>query len=179
MKKIKYIIILVIVIIIGIGLMIFFINKNQDESNQTYEHSEEIEEIIESKKDEVNILKNRDDFYTIENCINRYLNYLAIGDKEAIIQILDEEYKNQKGITDENVMTQLNNTGKHNIFKAKKIYIKEKSIEEKEYYVSGKIREDQINEHGEESDFTITVKTYQDIYSIIPECNYFESETDI
>ena len=76
-------------------------------------------------------------------------------------------------------MTQLNNTGKHNIFKAKKIYIKEKSIEEKEYYVSGKIREDQINEHGEESDFTITVKTYQDIYSIIPECNYFESETDI
>lgn len=173
MKRLKIFIIIILILIVILFLIASFVLKEEKDENEEGRNLQ----VIEPNTNAV-LVTNRNDFYTIERCINRYLNYLSMNDEESIMQILDETYKKDNSITQSNVMSQLKKQEGDVIFKAKKMYVKENSLEEKEYYVYGKIREDNINERGEEKDFTITVKTNIDTYSIIPDCNYFNNEEE-
>ena len=63
----KYNIMLVVVLIICLGILIFILNKNNNKINNNDIENKEIYSLV----------NDYNDFFTIENCANKYYNYLS------------------------------------------------------------------------------------------------------
>ena len=86
----KYNIMLVVVLIICLGILIFILNKNNNKINNNDIENKEIYSLV----------NDYNDFFTIENCANKYYNYLSNNDMDSIDKLLDEDnemynYKNK------------------------------------------------------------------------------------
>ncbi len=166
-KKIRLMIIVSVVIAIIIGIILIILLKEQN--NQLEENSitniEEIEELAQ-RQEKLHVETNRNRFYIIKNCINKFYNsYQCLNvsnldiklmdeelDIEATIKqhekeiyaMLDKEYINYKGITLDNVSNVLGKIGKATVA-VDKIYTKD--LENSEYicFVEGRIIEKNSN----------------------------------
>lgn len=121
----KIIIFLVILVIIIISILVIVLNINKDTENQV---ENDLNTIVEEPKDVDNtlaVVNDRNEFYEVSTCINKFYLYLtntnndenAIIDeeaeanikeqenlqKEAIYNILDERYISFKNITEDNI----------------------------------------------------------------------------
>ena len=72
-------------------------NKILNEGNSTETPvNEEITHTIER-------VTNRDMFYTVSSCVEKYLDLITVKDSEKIYNLLANEYKSQFNITQENI----------------------------------------------------------------------------
>lgn len=100
--KNKYNVILLGVFIISLIILVIILNLNNKENN--------IKE--DNIKGTYSLVKDYNDFYTIENCANKYYGYLGSNNLDNLNKLLDEEYKNNNQFTnnyiDKNVGIKIN-----------------------------------------------------------------------
>ena len=87
--KNKYNVILLGVFIISLVILVIILNLNNKENN--------IKE--DNVKETYSLVKDYNDFYTIENCANKYYGYLGSNNLDNLNKLLDEEYKNNNQFT--------------------------------------------------------------------------------
>lgn len=166
MKKniLIYIIILLIIIVIAI---LTVMNKIQD--NDVQEQSNIIVE--DSKDKKIEKVKSTSAYFTVQSCVDKYVNYVASKDIDSILKILDSEYIIENNITKDNVLEKVENISGLLIFQAKEMYVEEVDTDNKIYYVSGILKEDGLEAYTTiDNDFYITVNMdfSNNIFSIIP-----------
>lgn len=139
MKDKKSLIILISVLIIVIIAVLIIINKlKKDEENLEFTKQENPEltttlDIIE--------LENEKEFFTVEECINKYFGILDANNANGVYSLLNDKYIEQNKINDSNVLQRVYQLkGGFEEFIVKDIYYREVSYDtEYQYYIYGEI----------------------------------------
>ena len=135
-------IILLIVMVAIFAILILSKSKNDDEVK-------------------IELVNNYSNFFTVDDCVNRYINYISDEESEKLMNVLNKEYIKDNNININNVLNILDNVnlrGSNTIFKAKKMYQKILNTNTIEYYVYGKLIKDNLDEDELISDYYIIVK---------------------
>lgn len=106
MKNLRKIIIMLIILLIifalilGVVIILFLNNETSSDNVDSADYSVTLSTTIEPVNDYNN-------YYTVNNAIVMYFNYIYEKNSEAICDILEEEYQNNHNITPENVLEQV------------------------------------------------------------------------
>lgn len=161
-NKLLNIIIIIVLIIIFLILAILFINTNP---KKEYE-PEQTKAVVK----EVERVQNHNDFFTVANCVDKYITYLTTKEKDILYSYLDEEYRQKNGITKENIYSYINTLDDYYKFKAKEMYVCKLQDTILQYYVYGTITVETTVNDNKETPFYVSVKLdkVNDTFSIIP-----------
>lgn len=151
--KSKLIAISLVIITIVVVVITFIIDNNKEEKNN-----------------DILIVTNASNFYTVNSCLYRTITYLSSSDKESLLRLLSEEYKEKNGITQENVMDLFFDVTETSTFVSEKMYYEYITKDINKYYVQGHIQENQIFD-GE----LLTKQDYDAVYFIV----YLDSNKNI
>lgn len=122
------------------------------------------------KQNKITEVKNYSEFYTVSNSANLYLSYLSSSNKDSVYAILDNDYKDKKGITKDNVIEKLNDV--KDIVPALRVnnmYEEKLSKYNKKYYLKAN-----LIDNGEEYKIIrdyyliVTIDSKNNTYSITP-----------
>lgn len=179
----KKIIVALIIIIIVILISIIILKSNIKKNNQNIMHevTEEYEEFLSNLElNSINILEDRDTFFTVASCIDKYLISIFNQNGTDIYNLIDKSYLDEFSITEGNILEKTERYNELQIFNAKKIYELNENETISVYYVYGKIRDDAEELDTKRSDFYITVKLdkVNRTYSIMPKGYMFSSKLD-
>jgi hypothetical protein len=159
MKKIEikdYILIgLLIMLLIILFIVVEKSNKTSINNQDTINYSE---------------VSNASTFLTIELCANRYIDSLGTSSVSDLMKLLDEQYKEDNFITEDNVLDRLDQISGNYNFNAKKILQESLDNNYIRYYVYGLLRQDIINEYDYGTDYYLIITVNQDdyLYSVLP-----------
>ena len=175
MKKVIIAIIAIILILIIILGVIFLINSKEkvngnEETKGTINSGEPIKNKIEK-------VTNRDMFFTVASCVEKYLNMTTKKENEKLYNLLYDEYKDEFKITTENIQNYVDYHQEYQIFKAKQMYKLEQYSNNK-YFVYGKIKDDTEYSSNKETDYYITVimDPMNKTFSIMPNGFMFSND---
>lgn len=154
-KKKKNITIVLTVITIIIYVGIFFILDEEEK---------------EKSKLSAEIVTNYSEFYTVNACASKYINFLITKDKDALLNVLSDEYKNKNRITSLNVVDALPIIAPESGFAANRMYYEKLKDGINKYYISG-----YLEAGGEESDERNRTVSYLIVY-LDKENNLFSIE---
>ena len=144
--KSKLLTIIVVIVTILVVVFNYLYNKSQKED---------------IKKD-INIVTNYSNFYTVNSCLYRTVTYISLKDKETLMKLISEEYKNNNEITLNNILNLFPNIDENSTFEAKKMYYENMKGNLVKFYVYGHIKDNQILD-----DFEVTKLNYQNVYFIV------------
>lgn len=122
------------------------------------------------KQNKITEVKNYSEFYTVSNSANLYLSYLSSSNKDSVYAILDNDYKDKKEITKDNVIEKLNDV--KDIVPALRVnnmYEEKLSKYNKKYYLKAN-----LIDNGEEYKIIrdyyliVTIDSKNNTYSITP-----------
>lgn len=175
MREKKKIIISIIIILFLIlaSILLMYSSKNKEKNESDTKLPEENTHIssyyYENSKN--NVVTNRNDFFTVQSCVNNYIIYLTQKDTESLYKLLDKSYIEQFGITESNILEHVENLSGNIIFKAKRMYFEEINESFYKYYVIGEIFENYIDEKLKSmGEFKVTVNMDIEnmLFSIVP-----------
>lgn len=161
----KMIILLIIILLIIMGITIYIVYQNRGQVVHGVDEQEDTDMYEPEKM--LQLVKNRNNFYVIKNCITKYYTYCqtmnasTTSDQaeqqrsaEIVYNLLDEEYRNFKNITKDNVLDVVGilNTSVINV---NNMYVSERTYNMSVYIVEGTLRE---QTSGTISDFKVMVK---------------------
>ena len=165
MKKIIFVISIIIILILIAIYGILNNNKNEGYINNigADEYNMELDTNIQ-------LVKGKNEFFTVASCFDKYIYYVSSKDKESITKLLNPQYKDKFHINKDNVMEHVEKFDVYYKFKAEKMYYKEKTEDISIYYVFGDLVEDGIDDIGGPQDYYVTVILNTDnmTYSIMP-----------
>ena len=142
-KLTAIILVIITVIVVTSSFIINLINKNE-------------------KKNDINIVTNYSNFYTVNSCLYRLLTYISTNDTESLILVLDSKYKKQNNINKSNVMNFFQNVGSDSTFVSKKMYYQNINDNITKYYVYGVIEKNEFSE-----EYSIDNSETKDAYFIV------------
>lgn len=129
-------------------------------------------QIFSSKeKSEIEIVTSTSKFYTVSNCVYRYITYLQSQDVESLISVLDNSYKKSNGISKKNVIDKLDKLDSNYNFEARKMYQEILNDYETKYYVYGYLTEelmDEVNSSKQDYYVIVTLNSKKKTFSITP-----------
>ena len=119
---------------------------------------------------DIEIVTSTSKFYTVSNCVYRYITYLQSKDVDSLILLLDNSYKKSNNISKENVLDKLDKLDSTYNFEGRKMYQQEITENTTKYYVYGYLREETINNDGNKQDFyiVVTLNNKDKTFSITP-----------
>lgn len=163
-KILKITSIIVLIIILLILLILTILSINSKTQKQTIEKGPE-------KQKEIVIVQNRNDFFTVANCVDKYITYLTTKEKEILYNYLDEEYKKENNITMDNIYLYVKTFDDYYKFKAKEMYVCKISNTLSQYYVYGTLTIESTGDDEQEIPFYISVKLDKanNTFSVIPD----------
>ena len=91
MKDKQNIWIILLVIVTALVVIINFISKKEEKIDNN-----------------IQIVKNYSNFYTVNSCMYRVINHLAEKDAKSLTLLIDEKYKKDNKITEKNVLSNFN-----------------------------------------------------------------------
>lgn len=147
MKKKSFLIIIIIFLIISVAIIlnnIFKINNKEITEINNIIMEDNKEEIVDAKNLET--VKSATAYFTVQSCVNKYINYLSNKDKENIIILLDSDYLEKNNINEENVLEKIEEIPENTLFEAEKMYVEIISDDVNKYYVSGILKEDNFEQ---------------------------------
>jgi len=135
-----------------------------------------------SKTDEIKVryVDNPTMFFTVENCVNKYIGLITAKDSEALYNVIDEDYREENEITVYNVLA--NNKSLDGNYSFMSSAMLEDKKEKHKYYVKGYLVEEVMNDDSfsnEKIEYSLIVKldvtnnTYSVILSEVGE--YFDA----
>lgn len=166
MKKVKIaIIILVILSIIGLVVFLEFQKANNKDEISNIAQQEILEEKV--KYDAV---KNTAMYFTVESCIDTYINYIQHADKTPLYKILDSSYLEKNNVTEDNVLDNVEAIPEGSDLDIQKMLIVSGEEEDlQQYYVYGLLRNNSGQEINEPKMYlTVNIDIGNMIFSIIP-----------
>ena len=108
-----------------------------------------ITSIIDSNKNKVHyetqIVTNYIDFYTVNSCLYRVITYIENKDTDALMLILNDNYKKDKKVNSSNIYSFLPNVENNSTFVSKKMYYKKINSNIKKFYVYGQIAKEEMD----------------------------------
>jgi len=159
MKKVKSILILLIILVILIlitMMTILLLNTDKIRQKDGTIHNGTKNNIVfdddnqpdapEERETAENItrLNHSNTFFSIEKCIHRYFVYLRAGNSKAVAEIIEESYKNAKGINEKNALNVLRGDipydGKYVV---KEIYVREDNYKPI-YFIVGTLEKNSV-----------------------------------
>lgn len=156
--SLKQLLIILAVILLVLGIIsIVKKSKNNDTNTET-----EIK---------LETVKDYSTFFTVENCINKYINALSNSNGEDAFNLLTNEYKNLKSINKDNVDEKLDYLDGNYVYEARNIFEKNIDNNIKEYYIYGLLKEDVLGGYDtgkdlyyqviiEDESYTFTLRPY-------------------
>jgi len=117
------------------------------------------------------LLNNYSRFFVVSNSANSYINFLARGDAESLMILLDDEYISRNNLTRNNVLQHLDTLdGEFYNFQARKIYQEQLSRSMMRYYIHGHLSESLIDQWVEPTIYylILTLDTNNFTFSITP-----------
>lgn len=171
---------IIIIILISIIILNNYVEKNEQNVMHEVTEEEYNEFLANLELNSINILEDRDTFFTVASCVDKYLINIFNQDGTSIYNLIDNSYINEFSVTESNVLEKVEKYNELQIFNPKKIYELNQSEKISVYYVYGKIRDDIEEGNSEQSDFYITVKLdkVNRTYAIMPQGYMFSSELD-
>ncbi len=176
-KKIIIIVIILLLIITCILLGYLLSNKNKV-SNEVIESFSENEIHISSyysnineEENKIEPVKDRNDFFTVQSCVNKYLIYVTQKDTSNLYKLLDERYIKEFNITEQNILDHVEDLSGDAMFKAKKMYYEKIAENVYTYYISGEVAESYMGEeepNKEEMNITVNTDINNMTFSIVP-----------
>lgn len=128
-KYILAITLVIAVVILGV-YKIFFEDKGQEG------------EKIDTKT--ISVVKDNSRFFTVASCVSKYINLLSIDDKESVLILLNNKFKDENSITIDNMYNYVTPINGTKSFSPKKMYEQRLSKSVYKYYVYGYIEEETI-----------------------------------
>ena len=152
--KSKLTALVLVILTIAVVIVTFIIDNNTKEKNDN----------------DILIVKNASNFYTVNSCLYRTITYISSNDSESLLLLLSEEYKEKNKITQENVMDLFFDVTETSTFVSEKMYYEYVSENINKYYVQGYIQENQLFD-----DELLTKQDYETVYFIV----YLDSNKNI
>lgn len=144
-SKLTAIILVVITLVVVVGTFIFDKINKKDESNN------------------IEIVTNYSNFYTVNSCLYRVITYLSTNDKDSLMLVLNDNYKNKNSINRENVLDLFTSVDLDSTFVSNKMYYQEINGNITKYYVSGSIEKNQLYD-GDYTNNLVSEQTYFIVY---------------
>ena len=133
------------------------------------------ETIEETKKEELAIVKNYSNFYTVNSCLYRTITYASSKESDNLLLLLTDEYVKKNKITKENVLTLFQNVNENSTFVSEKMYYSLLDDSITKYYVKGYIQsnviyqDEKLNKSSENPVyFIVYLDSFNNIFSIEP-----------
>lgn len=135
--------------------------------------------IIDSRKDkennEINIVTNYSNFYTVNSCLYRVITYLSTKNIDDLMLVIDDKYKEENNITKENILSIFDSVEENSTFVSKKMYYQNLNDNITKYYVYGYIEKNQLYDgfatnklQNKEMYFIVYIDSKNKIFSIEP-----------
>ena len=122
MKDKQNLLVVLLVIVTALVVIINFITKEEK-----------------TEENNIQIVTNYSNFYTVNSCVYRALNHLALKDSDSLLLLINENYKKNNKITKDNVLSKFKDVSQDSTFKSKKMYFEELKSGITKYYVYGEI----------------------------------------
>ena len=121
-------------------------------------------------KNNITIVTSTSKFYTVSNCVYRYITYLQAKDTDSLLLLLDNKYKKNNKIDNNNILDKISYLDGLYNFEARKMYEEKLNDNITRYYVYGYLVEEKIDDIGSVSDYyvIVTLDTKNKIFSITP-----------
>ena len=129
-SKLTAIILVIITLVVVISSFIFDNKNSVDETGK------------------IKIVTNYSNFYTVNSCVYRAINYISSNNKENLLLILNDSYKKEKKINETNILNVFESIGENSTFVPKKMYYQEINENITKYYVYGNVQQNQIFDDG-------------------------------
>lgn len=127
------------------------------------------------KKNNIHIVKNYSNFYTVNSCLYRVTTYISSKDTESLTLTLSENYKKRNKVTTSNVLEFFDNIASDYTFVSKKMYYQVINKNLTKYYVYGIFEKNQLFEDEDLSKvdtkdayFIVYLNSSSKIFSIEP-----------
>lgn len=148
-KIIAIILVILVIVVLGINL---FTNK-----------SEKIDTSIK-------ILEERNRFFEVSNCVDKYIKYVSLKDIDSIYTLFSAKYKEENNITKENIINYIPNLNGNFSFSATRIYKQQLNEKTFKYYVKGYYTQEIMDNFSPRIDFNVIVYMYPEnmTFSIEP-----------
>lgn len=141
MKKYKdYIVIIVILLLIFVSISVLF---NLDKKTDNVDENVYV------------IEQDYSNFFTVNSCINKYIQFLVSKDTSSLLKVIDKKYITDNNLNESNVINSLGELNGIYNFVSKEMYKQNKNDIE-EYYVKGILQEE-----GMESILSTTEQYYK------------------
>lgn len=152
-------------IAIALGVLAIFIGinlyGNYKKSKEEFMISEEKQPVLDNSR-----------YMTVINCINKFINYVQIGNKDNILLLLNEEYKNDYNVDVNNLNNFIPNLSSDGIYSysGEEMYYKQISENVTEYYVVGNIEQTTYENVPIKTPYNITIVLYENklVFSVKP-----------
>jgi len=192
MKAIKIVTILLIIVVIIISVVLIIISKNKKEEEifagiDVPDHGKEAYQGV------VKPVTESNDFYIVENCINKYISYAHLNiekgydeetgepslaviyeideeteKKQAIYDLLDKDFISENNITSDNIYNYIEYSNKDLGFEAVKMNKLEDAVDDVEgFSVYGKIRDIENGRFAYQY-FVVKIDTNKNTFCIYP-----------
>lgn len=110
------------------------------------------------------VVNNPSNFFTIENCVNKFINVIYKKETDNIMTLLNDEYINDHGVNKENVYNYIPKLNGKTTFQAKKIY-----KDNTKYYVYGYLMEETIDSLNIMDNYYVIINiSEKNIFDITP-----------
>ena len=155
---------IIIILVIALAILslngIFNKNKNLSQDEKDFK-------IIYNQLLEV---KDKDTFFTVKACADKYLYEVYYKNKENIFDLLSQKYIDKNQITQGNVLTKIDNYDYPQILDIDYMYELHNSEDVSTYYIVGTIRDDIYEEETTPIDFNIAIQldVITRTFSVIP-----------
>lgn len=186
MKKIKILIVVIIILIISIAVLLINIkNTNNNNNNEIETNTELVVENYEENTQEIIEDISRNNFFTVNTCLQNYYSYIQEENKEimdeeakreAIYELLDEYYIESNNITKDNILEKGVKIDYSNAYNSRKMYMKSVSELIDVYYVIGRIIDYTMEEEVRDVYNIVVLDKANTTFAIIPSQNYTKNE---
>lgn len=188
MSKIKNIIIILVTILIIAVIALVVVLEIGNSSEENVPIANEVEAPNQEQGKTLTPVENREDYYTVKDSIGKYYSYYSIlfnagsyyatEDEQIITQaekdnaqilynMLDTEYITEKGITADNLKSNLTEIGQVTPY-INNMYIIPETNNIDTYVVEGKIKET-IEDAGQDFEVIVKLDTMNKTFSVMPQ----------
>lgn len=158
-KRDNYVFLIIVILILISVLGLLFLNRTDNNINK-----------VEETK--YYLLSDYSRFFTVNSCINKYVNSLNNKNYENILKLLDEDYKKQNSIDINNVSNFIDKLDGNYSFVSKNIYYNKINNQIIIYYVKGYLVSDMldtINNEKIDKYYIVKFDLKNNLFSIIPD----------
>lgn len=152
--KSKLTAVILVIITLTVVIVTFVLNNMKDDK----------------KDNEVKIVTNYSNFYTVNSCLYRVITYISSSDKDSLILVLTDDYKKKNNVTVDNVIDIFDKVSDNSTFSSKKMYYENINDNVTKYYVYGTIEENLMygDSLSKDAYFIVYLDTKSKVFEIEP-----------